>query len=71
MGDAFDQTQPGAIRLLKMAREIKAGLVPVAVEVRKPVLLLSEGRRLKPGERTTISARSVEHLVADGSVVRV
>ena len=71
MGDAFDQTQPGAIRLLKMAREIKAGLVPVAVEIRKPVLLLDEGLQLKPGERTTIPARSADHLVADGSAVRV
>jgi hypothetical protein len=67
----FDTSQPGALRLRELARRITADLLPVTVEIVKPVLLIDEGRRtLRPGERATLAARTAEHLVAEGSAIR-
>jgi hypothetical protein len=67
----FDTSQPGAVRLLETARRITAGSVPVAVEIRRPVLLADEDRHLAPGERTTITADWADHLVDLGCAVRI
>ena len=71
MNQPFDTTQPGAQRLLRTVREIEAGLAPVAVEIREPVMLADEDRRLTPGERTTLPADWADHLVETGCAVRI
>ena len=71
MSEPFDTTQPGAQRLLRTVREIEAAQVPVAVEIREPVLLVDADRRLSPGERTTLPAEWADHLVETGCAVRV
>ena len=54
-----------------LAREIRAASTPVAVEIRRPVLLADEGRRLSPGDRTTAPAACMDDLVELGCAVRV
>jgi hypothetical protein len=50
---------------------MSADLAPVAVEIRRPVVLLEETERcLLPGDRATLSARSADQLVEEGSAVR-
>jgi len=71
MGAPFDPSQPGAIRLREMARRIRAAATPVVVEIRRPVSLPDDDRHLAPGDRTTVPAGWVDHLVALGYAVRV
>ncbi len=71
MAVPFDTSQPGARRLRELARRMSAELAPVTVEIRKPVLLPEEAERcLFPGERATLTARSADQLVEEGSAVR-
>jgi hypothetical protein len=71
MDTPFDTTSPGAVRLVRTARLMAARSAPVAVEIRRPVLLPDEDRRLAPGERTTITADFADHLVDVGCAVRI
>ena len=71
MGESFDPSPPGAVRLREIAREIHAASAPVAVEIRRPVVLADDERRLLPGDMTTVPAGVVDGLVEFGCAVRL
>lgn len=63
---AFDPTQPGARRLLELARQLKRLDRPTPVEILAPLLVADEGRPLHRGDHVTLPAGLAGTLIDDG-----
>ena len=62
----FDPSQPGARRLLELARQIKQLDPPTRVEILAPLLLADEGRPLHRGDQVALPAGVAHRLIDDG-----
>jgi hypothetical protein len=62
----FDPSQPGARRLLELARQIKELDPPTQVEILAPLLVADEGRPLHRGDQVALPAGFARRLIDDG-----
>jgi hypothetical protein len=63
---AFDPSQPGARRLLELARQLKRLDRPTPVEILAPLLVDEEGRTLHHGDEVVLPAGLARSLIDDG-----
>ena len=66
MAYAFDPSQPGARRLLELARHLKREDVPTRVEIVAPLVWAEEGRPLHRGDQVVLPAGVASRIIADG-----
>jgi len=62
---AFDPSQPGARRLLELARQLKRLDPPTPVEIVAP-LLMAKDRPLHRGDQVVLPAGLARRLIDDG-----
>ena len=67
---AFDPSQPGARRLLELARQLKRLDRPTRVEILAPLLVAEEGRPLHRGDQVVLPAGLARRLIDDGLALR-
>jgi hypothetical protein len=60
---AFDPSQPGARRLLELARQLKRLDRPTPVEILAPLLVAAEGRPLHRGDQVVLPAGLARRLI--------
>ena len=63
---AFDPSQPGARRLLELARQMKRLDSPTSVEILAPLLMSEEDRPLHRGDQVVLPAGIARRLIDDG-----
>jgi hypothetical protein len=63
---AFDPSQPGARRLVELARQLKRLDRPMRVEILAPLLVAEDGRPLHRGDRVVLPAGVADSLIDDG-----
>jgi hypothetical protein len=63
---AFDPSQPGARRLLELARQLKRLDQPTPVEILAPLWLAEEDRPLHSGDQVVLPAGLARRLIDDG-----
>jgi hypothetical protein len=63
---AFDPSQPGARRLLELARQLRRLDEPTTVEIVAPLLMAEEGRPLHRGDQVVLPAGTARVLIDDG-----
>lgn len=66
MAFAFDPDQPGARRLVEMARAMKQLERPTRVEILAPLVVDEDGRVLHCGDRPLVPAGFARVLIDDG-----
>ena len=66
MAYAFDPSQPGARRLLELARHLNREDVQTRVEIVAPLVWAGESRPLHRGDQVVLPAGVASRIIADG-----